>query len=432
MLRESPYSDIPHLDWATGSIILALKDCPIGQNIDRNEVLAFLLTVSSKYVGSSYYSKVTTATPELATFLDKRLSLYALTSPNEVRGEWLFSHQGIDKTQPLIKRLLIFGDLITNPVCADNYVDAPAMLQNFSDVVSFSLIMLGKVLDIVQVFTLRLTKSSDVDDNAILLALLSAERKAASRPSTPAPSQQRTPAIKDNKLSPKRTPAPQHTSKEDLRNTIIGLLFVLALVLLVAYFISSQHDNDSSNSKAQPTSPGSANSSENALSDYYYKLLGSAPSSTATPRPVSTYNGQVLIVPDYTRVCPLEIKADTGSDYYIYLDYQRAPTYTTESRQLGSLARAPYESDIAFIVKSGRTVEVDVPIGVYKLYYATGTTFYGTKLLFGDNTRYYDSDDLLTFYAGNEYYNGHTITLYSVYDGNFDTDEISEKNFPTR
>ena len=75
---------------------------------------------------------------------------------------------------------------------------------------------------------------------------------------------------------------------------------------------------------------------------------------------------------------------------------------------------------------------MDVPIGVYKLYYATGKTFFNTSILFGDTTRYYESDELLTFNASGDYYNGHTITLYEVVNGNLDTDEISEKTFPTR
>ena len=95
-------------------------------------------------------------------------------------------------------------------------------------------------------------------------------------------------------------------------------------------------------------------------------------------------------------------------------------------------ASAPLENDVAFIVKAGQSYELDVPIGVYKLYYATGKTFFNTAILFGDTTRYYESDELLTFNASGDYYNGHTITLYEVVNGNLDTDEISEKTFPTR
>ena len=95
-------------------------------------------------------------------------------------------------------------------------------------------------------------------------------------------------------------------------------------------------------------------------------------------------------------------------------------------------ALAPLESDLAFVVKAGEKVSIDVPIGKYKLYYATGITFYGTKYLFGEATSCYEADELISFYLKDGYYNGHAITLYATYSGNFRTDEIDEAFFPTR
>ena len=155
-------------------------------------------------------------------------------------------------------------------------------------------------------------------------------------------------------------------------------------------------------------------------------------SATKAPSIVVASNGKMFITPDYEGVCPFTIIADSSTDYYIYLKYQKAPTSSTESRLLKSKAILPYESDVAFYLKAGQQVKIQVPIGVYKLYYATGSNFYGTKLLFGDKTHYYASDDLLSFYSDSQYYNGHTITLKTTYNGNFDTDPISESEFPTR
>lgn len=131
-------------------------------------------------------------------------------------------------------------------------------------------------------------------------------------------------------------------------------------------------------------------------------------------------------------MCPFTIISSSSTDYYVYLKYQKAPASTTENRTTETGSRLPYESDVAFYVKAGQQVEIDVPIGVYKLYYATGSDFYGTKLLFGEDTHYYASDDLLTFYSDTQYYNGHTITLKATYNGNFDTDPIPETQFPIR
>ena len=170
------------------------------------------------------------------------------------------------------------------------------------------------------------------------------------------------------------------------------------------------------------------------------KQIDTAASSPATKAPalVLVSNGQVLISPDYEAQCPLTIVADSSTNYYVYLEYQHAPSYSAESRTIKNYATKPYEDDLSFYLQAGKEVSIDVPIGVYKLYYATsgsdsaGNNFYGTKLLFGDNTRYYSADRLLTFYADTEYYNGHTITLKATIDGNFSTDPIAESQFPIR
>ena len=153
---------------------------------------------------------------------------------------------------------------------------------------------------------------------------------------------------------------------------------------------------------------------------------------TAAPAKVAVTNGKMFITPSYKCVCPFTIISSSSTDYYVYLKYQKAPASTTENRTTETGSRLPYESDVAFYVKAGQQVEIDVPIGVYKLYYATGSDFYGTKLLFGEDTHYYASDDLLTFYSDTQYYNGHTITLKATYNGNFDTDPIPETQFPIR
>lgn len=156
------------------------------------------------------------------------------------------------------------------------------------------------------------------------------------------------------------------------------------------------------------------------------------PLPTATPKPMLVYNGKMFITPDYEGVSPFKVIADSNTDYYVYLKYQWAPSNSTEKRSIKIKATYPYENDIAFYLKAGQTVSIDVPIGIYKLFYATGTTFFDTKLLFGNATQYYGSDDLLNFYADSKYYQGHTITLKAVSYGNFDTDPISKSEFPIR
>lgn len=168
---------------------------------------------------------------------------------------------------------------------------------------------------------------------------------------------------------------------------------------------------------------------------------------TPTPAPASAYNGEIFVVPSYESLCPLTVSVQGNQAYYVFLDYLYAPSYSTVDRHLEGawnsvreeLARINEEygvnssikSDLAFYISPGSTVEIDVPIGVYRLYYATGETWYGKALLFGEDTATYTSDDLLEFYADDYYYNGVTLELWRQSGGNFDTKSISYDDFPS-
>lgn len=156
------------------------------------------------------------------------------------------------------------------------------------------------------------------------------------------------------------------------------------------------------------------------------------PEPTATPRPVSVYNGQIIRQSDYEGDAKFTIKASSYSNHYIYLEYKSAPVNTTVNRTRKASASSPYENDIAFFVEAGKEATIQVPIGTYKLYYASGDTYFGENILFGNRTSFYSSDDLLSFYADGDYIYGHTVTLTAVEYGNFDTDPISESQFPGR
>ena len=155
---------------------------------------------------------------------------------------------------------------------------------------------------------------------------------------------------------------------------------------------------------------------------------------TNAPQAMYVYNGQMIVKSDYKGLCGLSVKAGSESNYYVYLDYMYAPSNSYDNRTRNNNAIAPYEDDLAFIVKAGETVEVDVPIGVYKMYYASGDEFYGRKTKFGKDGHYNVADALLDFYSEVEgdyiVYNGHNVTLYTVINGNLEIDTISENLFP--
>lgn len=155
-----------------------------------------------------------------------------------------------------------------------------------------------------------------------------------------------------------------------------------------------------------------------------------SPSPTVYKAPlkeVSVYNGQLIVTPTYERTCPFSVSVRGENTYYIYLKYNKAPSNSTESRKFTSGTPV---TDIAFIVKPNSTTKVDVPIGVYKLYYCCGENWYGTKYKFGDSTRYSASDELLSFYADSEYYQGHSLELWAQTNGNFKDYSINASQFP--
>ena len=160
------------------------------------------------------------------------------------------------------------------------------------------------------------------------------------------------------------------------------------------------------------------------------------PTSTSAPlKPVTVFNGMMLSTPSYECTCPLTVSVPVGTNFYIYLRYLHQPGRSTEVRQLlpevsESGNSSKLNDDISFYVKGGNSVSLDVPIGVYKISYACGETWYGTRYRFGEDTMYYTSDDTLTFFADDQYYNGHTLELWLQNDGNFDRTSIPESKFP--
>lgn len=173
---------------------------------------------------------------------------------------------------------------------------------------------------------------------------------------------------------------------------------------------------------------------------------------TATPRPRSAYNGQVFTKPIYEGQCPFTIST-TGSSggYYVYLRYVGESAKSVEGRSLtgskssdsgglslgswGDLTASNSNSDLAFYVEAGKSVNLDVPVGKYRFSYAFGETWYGQNAAkpytyFGEDTSFYTSDELLEFYSDGTYYNGHTISLWKQLGGNFSTENISGDEFP--
>ena len=133
------------------------------------------------------------------------------------------------------------------------------------------------------------------------------------------------------------------------------------------------------------------------------------PSYPELPMP---YSGSVRTFTAGERIAPFEIKAAQGSHYLLKLvdAYTHAPVLT-------------------IFVRSGSTVNVDVPLGTYEVRYASGETWYGYEYLFGPETSYSKADKTFAFEVVGNQVGGFTITLYKVAHGNLHTSTIGPTEF---
>ena len=242
----------------------------------------------------------------------------------------------------------------------------------------------------------------------------------------PAPTRSAPAAAKTAASSPSQTPARTTTPKKSINWK--RLLFVAAAIILMIAIFSSGSKKTSTSSTSSSYSSTAKKQTSSSVGNYTGNKTTSAP--TATPKPMKVKNGQMLITPDYQRVCPFKVEVPAGNDYYIYLQYIGEPDTSTKKRNRLSSAKSPYENDVAIYVQGSKTANVKVPIGNYKLYYATGETFFGTDSLFGSSTSYYTSSETLSFSAEKNGYAGHTLTLKPSVGGNFGTRPMGESSFP--
>jgi hypothetical protein len=107
---------------------------------------------------------------------------------------------------------------------------------------------------------------------------------------------------------------------------------------------------------------------------------------------------------------PLTIQTQAGSgNYYIKL-------VETNNRS----------QPITAFVRDGQTAsKLHIPAGTYELKYATGKSWYGEELLFGDDTSYSKADSTFSFGGGS----GYTVELYKQVNGNLPTSAINKNNF---
>jgi hypothetical protein len=84
---------------------------------------------------------------------------------------------------------------------------------------------------------------------------------------------------------------------------------------------------------------------------------------------------------------------------------------------------------VTLFVRAGETTEIKVPIGKYRLRYASGHQWYGEKPLFGDHTTAEQAIDPLIFAIAEDRIQGHTIRFKSSMAGNMRAKDINQSDF---
>lgn len=101
------------------------------------------------------------------------------------------------------------------------------------------------------------------------------------------------------------------------------------------------------------------------------------------------------------RLAPISLTAKQDADCYCVLE-RTSGTYGT----------------IKFFVRKGETIKLSVPLGTYKLYFATGDTWYGRQNLYGPNGKYYELNMDFTFKEETNEYIGWKVDLARADESN--------------
>lgn len=139
----------------------------------------------------------------------------------------------------------------------------------------------------------------------------------------------------------------------------------------------------------------------------YHLASGKIPTPLSLPK-----TGSIFADTEIDRIAPFTIDTRGEKNFYVKM----------KDHDTG-------EEAFCVFVRGGETAEVDVPLGVYDLYYATGEDWYGTDLLFWNDTSYYKAEEIFEFYDDGEYVNGWTVELYLQNNGNMETSPIDPDEF---
>lgn len=151
-------------------------------------------------------------------------------------------------------------------------------------------------------------------------------------------------------------------------------------------------------------------------------LNAPAPAPVPAPLPAPIFDKPAKPLPQnghvyrYSReepIAPLKIVVPSGGTHY-FVKIVDAVTSSTVA---------------AVFIRAGNSVRLEVPTGSYEIKYAMGTTWYGTKYLFGPETTAAKADKSFDFHIDGDKVRGYTVELIRQTGGNLQTSAISLKDF---
>ena len=184
---------------------------------------------------------------------------------------------------------------------------------------------------------------------------------------------------------------------------------------LVAWIADSSHSGrrkESTNSSALQSQPSTSYSPDYSSSSSRQILPTPQKPAFTEPEQVLPPHGKITWYSNGDPIAPLEIRSSRGSHYVVKLsDYY-------SKREV-----------LSVFVHGGSTINLDVPLGTYRITYASGEHWYGPTHLFGPETACFKADSSFDFRETGNQVSGYTLTLYKVVDGNLQTTPISPNEF---
>lgn len=203
---------------------------------------------------------------------------------------------------------------------------------------------------------------------------------------------------------PSRPPSPA-TSAGGIG--LVGKVFWFGLAAIIAWFIFAGPETSTTASRQGPSQPSSSVPARTPVETSVPALQNLPPPVTQSPGVLWNRTGRRL-------QAPLSIRTGSGANYYIKLIDENT----------GSDA-------VAIYARGGHALNVEIPLGSYRVRYASGETWRGEQALFGpgNHTQYSEAGTVFHFRIEGNRVLGYTIELIAQRGGNLPTRRIQPGQF---